>query len=242
MLIPTLHENLIQDPSLDPTKSIADCFETIDIAISSKQKPLILGGTTASVVVISPSGIATMGWTGDSTIVWQINDKVTKTKDHHPLSQQENARLTAGNYAISEPETIEYGKIDFDGENFVCVEEKKQIARLEISKLMVSRSLGNADSKARGLISIPEVFTTEETTEILIIASDGLWDVITERAAIRLVQIKIAEQMRQGQTINVDKIASELVQKTKQIWKKLYAVGQEDDIAIVILVLQPAET
>jgi len=59
----------------------------------------------------------------------------------------------------------------------------------------VTRSLGDADLRATGVLAAPEITTHElgEEDEFVILASDGLWDKLSNEDAVALVHDTVKE-------------------------------------------------
>merc|ERR1712125_70105 len=78
-----------------------------------------------------------------------------------------------------------------------CILPAKRRATSGIVGLAVSRSLGDKDFKDPDLVSAePEITIHEvdwEADEFVILASDGIWDVMSDRDAVRLVQRSLRE-------------------------------------------------
>merc|ERR1712176_628362 len=92
--------------------------------------------------------------------------------------------------------------------------------------LAVSRGLGDKDFKGPDIVSAePEITIHEvdwDTDEFVILASDGIWDVITDKMAVKLVR----EKLRAGQ--NQDQASEALVRRAVER-------GSPDDCTVLVV-------
>lgn len=119
------------------------------------------GGACALTVLITATHIHVAN-VGDSRCILLSRDGVIRlSTDHKPNEASEKARLEGLGVAV-----------DYD-RNGKCY-------RVQPAGLSVSRSLG--DRSANGVIQTPAVFshTLDESCYALILASDGLWDVVRD--------------------------------------------------------------
>lgn len=74
---------------------------------------------------------------------------------------------------------------------------------------MAHRSFGDADLKTCGVISEPDITTTvlEESDPFLILATDGLWDVISSQQAVDLVRDTVKEPTMCAQRLVTEAIS-----------------------------------
>eukprot|EP00884_Botryococcus_braunii_P020878 jgi/Botrbrau1/7474/Bobra.0095s0012.1 len=94
--------------------------------------------------------------------------------------------------------------------------------------IQVSRSLGDGDAKADGVIAEPEVeeFTLTEEDTFLILASDGLWDKITPREAVGLVHDTVKEPSLCAKRLGMEALTR----------------GSQDNITVIVAFLRPTDT
>lgn len=150
------------------------------------------GGSTA-VVVATVGDFIYCGSAGDSRAVAGLHGggTVRLSNHHHTSSPEEVARIQAagGN--------LEWGRLG--------------------GFLPVTRGLGNFDLEADGFSSVADVASLpRRQVEFVIIASDGLWDVISDEEACRLVR-------QWGIAASADRLVY-----TAQ------SMGSNDDIAVII--------
>ena len=127
-------------------------------------------GSTAVVAFIDNKDMLHCAWTGDSRAVLESNGTVEfATQDHKPERDDEQLRIKNAD-----------GDIYFDGV-------------WRVNGLAVSRSIGDRKLKNMGqgqIIAVPEYaqIHLNRDNHFMIIASDGLWDVISNEEAVSMVQ------------------------------------------------------
>ncbi|GMH28705.1 hypothetical protein Nepgr_030548 [Nepenthes gracilis] len=93
--------------------------------------------------------------------------------------------------------------------------------------LAMTRAFGDFCLKEYGLISLPQVFYRKLTTrdEFVVLATDGVWDVLTNLEVVRIVASARKRSMA----------AKLLVAHALRAWKSRFPSSRVDDIAIVCL-------
>ncbi len=162
-------------------------------------------GSTAVAAYIDKNNVLHLAWVGDSRAVLEKNGTVAfTTKDHKPDRKDElnRIRLAGGNIE-------KYGVWRVNG--------------LAISRSIGDRTLKDNEHKDQ-IIATPEYaeITLTNDNHFLIIASDGLWDIMTSIQAVKFVQEKI------NNSIDLEAIAHDL--QDKAINK-----GSEDNITVCIV-------
>jgi protein phosphatase 2C len=127
-----------------------------------------VGGSTALVAFLGKDNILHYAWAGDSRLVCENG---CATHDHKPIEEGEKKRIE-----------LNGGKLAFYG-----------VPR--IHGLAVSRSIGDRDVKNAGIgqvIAVPEYDSVELTknNRFFVMASDGLWDTLSNEKVIDEVQSK----------------------------------------------------
>ncbi|KAI5084742.1 hypothetical protein GOP47_0000911 [Adiantum capillus-veneris] len=174
-------------------------------------------GTTAVVAVLSPSQI-TLANCGDSRAVLSRGGiAIPLSKDHKPERADETSRIEAAGGRV----------IYWDG---------YRVAGL----LALSRALGDRYLK-QYVISEPDVLCVPRTNEdeCLILASDGLWDVISNETACDVARRCLASPRRRfehqgsapGEDTSCAQVAALLV-------KLAYGRGSRDNISVVVIDLK----
>ncbi len=164
-------------------------------------------GSTVIAAFIDEKNILHLAWVGDSRAVLEKNGTVGfATQDHKPDSKDEQDRIKKAGGTI----------------------QKHGVWR--INGLAVSRSIGDRRLKEMGkdqIIAIPEYATMQLDADnhFLILASDGLWDVVSNQTAIDFVKKEFTT------TSDLSAIATDLQNEAiKQ--------GSEDNITICIIKLK----
>ena len=101
----------------------------------------------------------------------------------------------------------------------------------------MTRSLGDKVGAKIGVCCVPEVFKYEikEEDKVFVIASDGLWEYVTNQEVTDLVKY-IYEDMKKNGEINGDKMAKILHEKAVKSWREK-EIGM-DDITIICVILK----
>ncbi len=131
-------------------------------------------GSTAVVAYIDKNNVLHVAWVGDSRAVLECDNKVClSTKDHKPNRPDEQKRIEKiGGYVL-------------------------MMGVWRVNGLAVSRSIGDKELKSYGpknqIIATPEYaqMQLKPNNHFLIVASDGLWDVIDNEKAIAMVNTEL---------------------------------------------------
>ncbi|XP_026419262.1 probable protein phosphatase 2C 33 [Papaver somniferum] len=100
--------------------------------------------------------------------------------------------------------------------------------------LAMARAFGDFCLKDFGLISVPEVFYRRltEKDEFLVLATDGVWDVLTNQEVVDIV----ASAPTQSAASHA------LVESAVRAWRSKYPTSKVDDCAVVCLFLKSSPT
>ncbi len=183
-------------------------------------------GTTATVITFAPDGTSFfVANVGDSHAVCCIDGKAVRlTQNHHPSEPFEQERIHKcqdGIEAIYDtqcnsklPMIIEWTA---QGPTISThyLEKVTRVGRYGSAGLTVSRALGDLES-APFVTAEPFVqeIVCDTSQHFIILATDGLWDAITEQAAVDFVQVKMAALDVNHLTISAEQathIAQDLV-------------------------------
>lgn len=95
--------------------------------------------------------------------------------------------------------------------------------------LAMARAFGDFCLKDYGVISVPEFFhwSLTEKDQFVILASDGVWDVLSNQQAVDIVSSSPSRS----------KAAKTLVEAATREWKTKYPTSRTDDCAVVCLYL-----
>ena len=160
-------------------------------------------GTTATAVLLG-RGELTVVHAGDSRAVGALSDTmaIQLCRDHRPGDREEADRVSASGGLV-----LRVGG-----------------AERVNGVLAVSRSLGHAGELGELVIPNPE--TTSHMLDdlsLLLIASDGLWDTVSDEEAIRIATKSVATNGPSG--------------ATKALCDAACAAGATDDITVLVVVL-----
>jgi len=211
-----LHEQVsLEMKSSGPAEALKTAFLKIDSQLG------MYGawnhGTTATVVLVeSKAGKGTqrtlhVAHVGDSraVLIENISCPRSLTKDHRPTDPAEAKQVTQGGGIVSG------GRVGGD--------------------LAISRSLGDHRLKGKGLSCTPDLCTASAAAgHILIVATDGLWDVVTDEEACNIVEKSVenaAEEKHGPADIAAwlqERASQELVDEAKRR-------GSRDNILVLTL-------
>tara|TARA_Y100001954_G_C15752063_1_gene574233 strand:+ start:155 stop:1492 length:1338 start_codon:yes stop_codon:yes gene_type:complete len=161
------------------TKSILKVDKTI-------YKENIPSGTTANICIIFGNKLFTVN-VGDSRAVLSRNGKaIPLSFDHKPNNKKEMERINNSN-------------------GFVM--HNRVNGRLAVSRALGDNSLKDLDIKKSPVIAFPDITTHKLTSqdEFIILACDGLWDVMSNQNAIDFVRT------RMNKNIDIQLISKEIV-------------------------------
>jgi len=177
-------------PSGDASRALTACFKKVDAQLA------MLGewncGCTATVALVhrqrSSGRIEVhVANVGDSRAVIIGDSGVRRVSTDHKSSAPEEARRVA-----EEGGVVRNGRVG--------------------GQLSISRSLGDHSLKGVGVSCIPDICSVEAgDVHALVIASDGLWDVLSEEDVRQLVDKSVQDAVVQG---GDEQAISEILQNT----------------------------
>jgi len=170
-------------------------------------------GTTATVALIDPvAGCVSVAHVGDSTFALYNNGQLSFQTNDHRIDAAAEQRIRAHG-----------GGIQVVGGTNKRVYVPNNTRGYAVG-LSLDRSLGDLDLGQAGVIAEPEVSANlpfhPGTT--LIIASDGVWDVLPKALAVQTVQMP-----------DIEESAHNLVDHARSRWSA--GQGQIDDITAVVV-------
>ena len=207
----------------------------------------IVGGTTATVVQIAEDGGLTVAHVGDSEVwVFDAEDAEGRqiTEDHSPLNLAEYKRVratavhptevrfaTINHWETGRPVFVsEDGvfKLNPAGGHYRCDVRGTWAANIKGhgASLALSRALGDTELKPYGISAVPSIIVTPPParTRVVVIASDGLWDILTP-AEVRAI-VERAD-------LNAEAAATALMAAANEAGTRLFGTDY-DNITLVI--------
>jgi protein phosphatase 1L len=157
---------------------------------------------------------------GDSRAVLCRNDTAWElTRDHKPNDPTEQARIESSGGKV-----VWCGDVDKEGEPIL----ERGIYRVN-GNLALSRAIGDRSERPH-VTADPEIIAipVQEEDEFIILASDGLWDVLESNEAVDLVQRLIQQGLPR------DQVATWIVEESIRR-------GTYDNVTVVIIWLDRVE-
>jgi len=194
-------------------------FAMCQAALERSEDMCGLSGTTATVALIDAGRErVTVAHVGDSTlIVARDGSLVFATRDHKPDLETEERRITACGGVVrgcvpGQERQLGYAKRVF-------VKDKGYPG------LAISRALGDLVANRLGVLSDPEISCGPfKPGDALVLASDGLWDVMSRD--------RVAAQVASFAVDDPDSAARSFVMTARGRWP---AGGDIDDISVVVV-------
>ncbi|GAV61274.1 PP2C domain-containing protein [Cephalotus follicularis] len=189
-------------------------FEREDDILKDKNLAPYSVGSTAVVVILSPCQIIAANCGDSRAVLCRGKQAFPLTFDQKLERKDELARIITGG-----------GKIV----NWGCM-------RVE-GILCMTRAIGDHDWK-EWVISEPEVtFTTRsEEDECLILASDGLWDVMSNDDIVKYAHNELRRHRRLAKTGHIS--AHPAWHVSRQLLRKAFEAGSSDNIAVIVVDLK----
>ncbi|KAK8592582.1 hypothetical protein V6N13_063155 [Hibiscus sabdariffa] len=152
--------------------ALCKAYERADNAFKDEVLAPKSVGTTALVLIVSPCQIIAANCGDSRAVLCRGTQTIPLTVDHKPDREDELERITSSGGRI-----LNWGCLRVEG------------------ILSMSRAIGDHDLKP-WVISVPEVtfMTRTDEDECLILASDGLWDVLSNEEVVRLARKELRQQ------------------------------------------------
>ncbi|GMJ12921.1 CERK-1 interacting protein phosphatase 1 [Hibiscus trionum] len=171
-----LFSNILKDEEFwtDPGRSISKAYEKTDQAILSHDPDLGRGGSTAVTAILIDGQKLWVANIGDSRAVLSKKGQAIQMSIDHEPNTERGSIENRGGFVSNMP---------------------GDVARVN-GQLAVSRAFGDKNLKSH-LRSDPDVKTADidSDTELLILASDGLWKVMSNQEAVDIAK-KTKDPMR----------------------------------------------
>lgn len=262
---------------LDPTRSIKealltcnDALDSVDIIDSN------LAGTTAVLVYLNAAGIH-VGSVGDSRCILGTTTSQTARSEASFAREKKTSNFNVFNRKIEDvseliviPLSTDH-KPNHEGEMERILQAGGKVARLtdengnrvgpyrvwnatgQVPGLAMSRSLGDRVAHSVGVSSTPivETFSFDPNDKFIVIASDGVWDVLHNKEVANLVE-RYRRRCKKGSLRGLPKrvrpvdihVAHMLALEARYRW---FDVVQEedvmiDDISVIVIELEDLPT
>ncbi|XP_048134377.1 probable protein phosphatase 2C 10 [Rhodamnia argentea] len=164
-----LFQNILNEENFwtDPDRSIARAYEKTDQAILSHNPDLGRGGSTAVTAILVNGSKLWVANVGDSRAVLSRKGQAVQMSIDHEPNTERGSIENRGGFVSNMP---------------------GDVARVN-GQLAVSRAFGDKNLKSH-LRSDPDVQSTDvdQDTDFLILASDGLWKVMSNQEAIDIAR------------------------------------------------------
>ncbi|KAK1435478.1 hypothetical protein QVD17_01242 [Tagetes erecta] len=184
-----LFDNILNERGflVDPKKSISKAYEKTDKAILSQEKVLGRGGSTSVTAVLMNGERLWVANLGDSRAVISKGGKAIQlTTDHEPSAERASIEHKGG-FVSNMPGDVP--RVD--------------------GQLAVSRAFGDKSLKCH-LRSDPAIqdTTVDTKTDLLVLASDGLWKVMGNQEAIDIAR-RIKDPQKAAKRLIVEALERE---------------------------------
>ena len=210
------------------TAALEDAFDQIDREILSKDEFEYQGSTAVAVLLHEASdGQRTLisANIGDSRGVLSRGGRaVDLTRDHKPNDDKEKARILAMGEKI---EWDHYCKVH------------------RVRNLSLSRAVGDRFAKpaVSGEVEIQRFPVNDRKDEFILLASDGLWDVMSSQEVVQYVHKRLHAAPKDGAAINCDEDKACLKYLRRKNMSRFIANealrrGSGDNISVVIVWLK----
>ncbi|XP_076929333.1 putative protein phosphatase 2C 9 [Bidens hawaiensis] len=184
-----LFSNIIKENEFwtDPNTALFKAYERTDASILSHNPDLGRGGSTAVTAIVIDGRKLWVANVGDSRAVLSKNGQAIQMSVDHEPSAERGSIENRGGFVSNMP---------------------GDVARVN-GQLAVSRAFGDKNLKNH-LRSDPDVTNADidANTEILILASDGLWKVVTNQEAVDIA-IKIRDPQKAAKELAAEALNRE---------------------------------
>lgn len=181
-----LFHNILNEDNFwtDPNRSIARAYEKTDQAILTHNPDLGRGGSTAVTAILVNGRELWVANVGDSrAVLSRKGEAVQMSTDHEPNTERGSIE-NRGGFVSNMP---------------------GDVARVN-GQLAVSRAFGDKNLKSH-LRSDPDIKNTHinEETDFLILASDGLWKVMSNQEAVDIAR-KMKDPLRAAKSLAAEAV------------------------------------
>lgn len=205
---------------LDWCKAMCSCFMKMDREIGvggscGDEVDGITVGSTAAVVVVGKEEIVVANCGDSRAVLFSGGVAVPLSRDHKPDLPDERERIEAAGGRV----------IDWNGNRVLGV-------------LATSRSIGDRCMKPF-VISQPEinVYGRTKSDEFVVVASDGLWDVVSNNFVCEVVRSCLQGHMRRHNMKEDHTIKSYAAEAAAILAELAMAKGSKDNISVIVIQL-----
>lgn len=189
-----------------------------------KHDDLVYQGSTAVAVVLheGKDGQKTLlsANVGDSRAILSRKGKaIALTRDHKPNDEREKARIRAQG---EEVQWDPYGQV-------------YRVRDLSLSRAIGDKFAKPAVSSEAEIMHFPVV---EEDDEFILLASDGLWDVMTSQEAVDFVQETLANSSGEHLTVEDSELTVDREQIAKIVANEALERGSADNVCVIVVWLK----
>lgn len=208
-----LHINLQNSISsgMKMEESLVDAFETTDKNLSEAAET----GSTAAVFIVGNDGKYWVAHCGDSRVIFaRSNGSACLTSDHTPYREDERNRVKESDGFV----------VHLDGTDRV------------MGILAVTRAVGDHCLRKYGVTCVPEVMTFDKSNddEFVILATDGLFSVMSNEEAVDLTRRTIDRAISR----NVDRCGAFKISANVLI-RIAVERGLQDNLTVIVANLRP---
>ncbi|OIW03403.1 hypothetical protein TanjilG_12000 [Lupinus angustifolius] len=203
-------------------QAIFSAFKVMDKEVKLQENlDFSCSGTTAVVVIRQGEDLVIANLGDSRAVLGRIHDEeliaIQLTTDLKPGLPCEAERIRSCNgcvYALEEEPNI----------------QRVWLPNEKAPGLAMSRAFGDFLLKDHGVIAIPDIsyHTLTPTDQFILLATDGVWDVLSNNEVASIVWTAATE----------DAAARAVVEGATAAWKKKYPTSKVDDITVVCLFMQ----
>ena len=209
--------------------ALKDSFDQVDREILANDEYEYQGSTAVAVLLHEANdGVRTIlsANIGDSrSILARDGRAIDLTRDHKPNDDKEKARILAMGEKI---EWDHYCKVH------------------RVRNLSLSRAVGDRFAKpaVSGEVEIQRFPVNDDRDDFILLASDGLWDVMTSQEVVSYVQKRMTAAPKDGADIKTEEDMQSLKYLRRKNMSRFIANealrrGSGDNISVVIVWLKP---
>ncbi|CAK67434.1 unnamed protein product (macronuclear) [Paramecium tetraurelia] len=211
----------LQSQNPDMEECFRNAFELTNSEILQSEFDTALSGSTTVIALIQQNQLWTAN-VGDSRAILCRNSNgwraIPLTRDHKPSDEAEKQRILQAGGRIQ----------NFFGNS--VGPERVWLSYVDAPGLAMTRSMGDKIGAQAGVSSVPEVFqfTLQHNDKFLIIASDGVWEYLSNEDVMNIV----IPYYEKGE---LDQAGEKLMMEAIHSWKKNSPA--RDDITFIIVQL-----